>query len=299
MFCDKCGTALEDGAMFCGACGARLWVNDAVQYDMMPAAAEPKTRRPTGYIIAVVVLAAAVIVLAVMLLTGGNNKPTKPDSDKEDIAVNDYLGELIGNSGVSDTVAADDTDYETDDDNYNDVIVDDNYSDDDAVADDQSNHEIQAYQSVRNEFISSVSCSGYLPPSGERIYDGYQTVDGNPDTCWIVNTNEDGAAGAWIEYRFDGTYSVHGIKMINGNVYRDGYYYLNGHIKEFRLDFSDGTSRYFTADEIESRSADSNVFDFGGEMVATSYVRLTIISSYVGSKPDYRTNSAMAEFVVF
>ncbi len=146
--------------------------------------------------------------------------------------------------------------------------------------------------------IICVNESGYLPDSGDRTYNGETTIDGDPDTCWIVNTEEDGASGAWIEYQFDGIYKVSGIRMINGNVYKDDYYFRNGHIKKFRLDFSGGVSYTFTADEIESRSVYDNEFLFD-EPVNTSYVRLTIISSYIGSKEKYRTNSAMAEFEVF
>jgi len=82
--------------------------------------------------------------------------------------------------------------------------------------------------------------------------------------------------------------------MINGNVYQDDYYFRNGHIKEFRLDFSDGTTLYFTAKEIESRSMYENEFTFD-EPVNTTWIRLTIESSYIGTKESYVNNSAMAE----
>ncbi len=151
---------------------------------------------------------------------------------------------------------------------------------------------------AENSYISKVTTSGNLPAAGSRTYTGENTIDGDADTCWLVNNDVEGAAGAWIRYDFDRTCTVSGIKMINGNVYKDGYYYLNGHIKKFRLDFSDGTSITLTADEYETRDIDFNSFTFD-KPVTTSYIKLTVVSSYIGTKESYRENTAMTEFEVF
>lgn len=154
------------------------------------------------------------------------------------------------------------------------------------------------------EFVSMAACvaaivdSGHLNDQNGRSYGPWTTADGDPDTVWISNTEEDGAAGAWIMYSFDGIYTLHGLKMINGNVYKDGYYYRNGHIREFLLEFSDGSSLLLTAREIESRSVEDNVFYFD-KPVVSSFVKLTVISSYIGTKSEYRTNTALAELVIF
>ena len=142
--------------------------------------------------------------------------------------------------------------------------------------------------------VASVTVSDCLDPAGERTYYGENTIDGNMDTSWIVNTGNEGAAGAWIQYNFESVCAVYGMRMVNGNVYKEDYYFRNGHVKEFRLDFSDGTAMTFTAQEIESRSLDSNVFYFESP-INTEYVKLTVISSYLGSKEEYLYNTAITE----
>ena len=175
------------------------------------------------------------------------------------------------------------------------------YSDNTVVNNIVSNSEMESdvlYPDVSEIVISSVITSDNLDSVGERTYVGENTVDGDMDTSWIVNTGSEGAAGAWIQYNFDKEYTIHGMYMVNGNVYKEGYYFSNGHVKEFRLDFSDGTSKTFTAQEVESRSLDSNVFYYDFP-VNTTFVKLTVISSYIASKEEYRTNTAITEVEFF
>lgn len=81
-------------------------------------------------------------------------------------------------------------------------------------------------------------------------------------------------------------------------LYKNGYYYTNGHVKEFRLDFSDGTSLCFTAEDIESRNINDNTFYFDRQ-IETSYIKLSVLSSYIGTKEAYRTNTAITEIEFF
>ncbi len=154
------------------------------------------------------------------------------------------------------------------------------------------------FSSISSDNIASVTTSGYLPASDDRTFDGYCTIDGNPDTCWLVNNDVLGGSGSWIQYDFGYEQVVHGLKMINGNVRKEDYYYKNGHIKEFHLEFSDGTSISCISDEIYSRSTEDNIF-FLDQPIATSYVKLVVDSSYIGSKDEYRSNTAMAEIEFF
>jgi len=306
VFCEKCGAHIEEDSVFCEQCGHKQSGFQPQMVDYTPGSVTPigmsagsasgasargssqnsgqipdQSQNPnaaaagtgklqTSHFILMGVVAVLAIVLVIVLFT---RPPVSSD-----------------NSGVNVNTA--DTVYEQENQgNYDSGSADYNNSGELMLPE-------ETFAPASNACIMTVDVSGNIPDSGSRTFNGRNTIDGNPDTCWLVNTEEAGASGAWIRYGFDDLYTVSGIKMINGNVYKDNFYFINGHIREFRLEFSDGTTQTFTAREIESRTTEDNVF-YLDEPVTTSYIKLTIISSYIASKEAYRTNSAMAEFVVF
>lgn len=149
---------------------------------------------------------------------------------------------------------------------------------------------------------TAVTLEGEVLPdsnvSETRSFGAYKAVDGYYDSCWCVNTNRYGGAGAKIRFDLKEEATVSGIKLINGNLYHpyDDIYRSNGQIKTFTLTFSDGSSEQFTASYNAGASADYEIFTFD-EPVLTSNIVLTVDSGYVGAK--YDTNVCLGEFDVF
>lgn len=130
-----------------------------------------------------------------------------------------------------------------------------------------------------------------------RSFGANKTIDGYYDSCWCVNTENTGAAGAKIKFCLSRKSKVSGVMLVNGNLYQpeDDLYSKNGQIKRFTLTFSDGTSQSFTA-SFNNASSSFQTF-YLDSPVETDYVLLTVESGYVGSK--FTTNVCLGEFEVF
>jgi len=131
-----------------------------------------------------------------------------------------------------------------------------------------------------------------------RSFGPEKTLDGYYDSCWCVNTTEEGGAGASIRFNLSSPSLVGGIKLVNGNLYmpEDDIFKSNGQIKNFTLTFSDGTKKSFTASYNAAASGKFEVFNFD-KPVNTEYIILTVDSGYVGEK--YTTNVCLGEFTAF
>ena len=131
-----------------------------------------------------------------------------------------------------------------------------------------------------------------------RTFDASQAIDGNPETCWCVNTAEQGGAGAKIILTLEETALVSGIRMINGNTYlpQESLYSENGQIRTFTLTFSSGESQAYTAAYNGDGSATWQTISFD-EPVKTDSIILRVDSGYIGD--PFQTNVCLGEIEVF
>ena len=130
-----------------------------------------------------------------------------------------------------------------------------------------------------------------------RSFGADQAIDGYANTCWCVNTNNNGGAGGTITIHLAETSYVSGISLINGNIYLpgDGIYKSNGQVKDFTLTFSDGSSVRYTA-TFNYASTEYQTFRFANPVI-TDTITLRVDSGYVGQK--YTTNVCIGEIGVF
>ena len=159
----------------------------------------------------------------------------------------------------------------------------------------------QPPQLVAPAIRSAKTLKGTVLPSSNvssgRSFGADQAIDGNPQTCWCVNTSGSGGAGASIQFTLQGTASVSGIIVVNGNTYLpDEYLYQsNGQIKECTLTFSDGSKKIVQMN-YNYGSSQSVMIPFDTPVI-TSSVTLTVNSGYAGQK--YTTNVCLGEFNVY
>lgn len=134
--------------------------------------------------------------------------------------------------------------------------------------------------------------------SSDRSFEAYKAIDGDGETCWCVNTNEKGGAGAQLRISLESASPISGVKLVNGNQFRpnEDLYSLNGQIKDFTLKFSNGKELSFTA---EYNSGDPYYFQeiSFSEPIETEYIVLTVQSAYIGTK--FGTNVCITEFSVY
>ncbi len=159
----------------------------------------------------------------------------------------------------------------------------------------------QPPQLVAPVISSAKTLKGTVLPSSNvsssRSFGANQAIDGNPETCWCVNTSGSGGAGASIQFTLQGTASVNGIIVVNGNTYLpdEFLYQSNGQIKQCTLTFSDGSKKIIQMD-YNYGSSQSVMIPFDTPVI-TSSVTLTVNSAYVGQK--YTTNVCLGEFDVY
>lgn len=155
---------------------------------------------------------------------------------------------------------------------------------------------------VKPEIFSARTLYGEVLASSNtnaaRSFDADNAIDGIADTCWCVNTENEGGAGASIRIDLYRKSTLSGLKIINGNLYRpeEDIYLSNGQLSTFTVTYSDGTSDSFSIPFNNSASREYTTIYFG-EAKETEYIILTVDSAYVGAK--YTTNVCIGEIDVF
>lgn len=131
-----------------------------------------------------------------------------------------------------------------------------------------------------------------------RTFNAINTIDGNYETCWCVNTENTGGEGAAIEFTLKEQTIIGRIGIINGNQFQtyDELYSLNGQVCDFMLTFGDGSKQIFRANFNPGNPSQYQYFDLETPIVTDSIV-LTVISSYAGTK--YSTNVSITEIEVY
>jgi len=132
---------------------------------------------------------------------------------------------------------------------------------------------------------ASITASSTLPPAEGYIYDASMAADGSNHTAWV-----EGADGIgdyeWIQFIFSKKQEISQMSIVPGYASTNSSYFKNNRVKEFRLEFSDGSKVPFSlSDEMTTHSI---MFD----PVNTEYVRIVILDVYRGSEHN---DTAIAE----
>ncbi len=278
--CSRCGSINENGA-YCLNCGQDLF------------AGIDKTSKKNAKNIAliVIIIAAFVIVgvIASILIFGFVNKTSSGSNvlEEETIDFDDETQVLITqNSQIpidSPDIIVEETKQVTP---FDDVVIEETKT---------------KPQQKKPKILRAVTLTGQELGSSNisstRRFDASQAIDGNPESCWCVNTAKKGGLGARIKFELKNSSSVSGVKIINGNIYspQDRLYENNGQIKNFTLYFSDGSSKSFAA-SFNNATADYEYFTFG-ETVVTDYIILVVGDGYPGFK--FGENVCIGEFDVY
>lgn len=131
--------------------------------------------------------------------------------------------------------------------------------------------------SITMDSVLSIQASSYL---SEKNYTHFpeNIVDGTLQNAWV-----EGAVGQgveeWIQFSFNGTYTVSGIEIYSGYQKSADLYQKNSRPKDVRIVFSDGTEESFTLDDIDG--IQTLYFSKG---MNTDTLTLYIESVYPGTK---------------
>ena len=281
MYCPNCGSIIKDeSSNFCEECGSSL--DEVFSNEAVPAAGQ-KSSDKVWIALLVFVIIGVLGFLAYYFEV--------PEKIKTAIANN-------GSSNVQSAIESDDDVSSKDDNIY--------YDDDDYYNDDtESESRVDPNNIIP---IVSISCSSHQNSNSYgRKFTPEMAIDGDPDSCWMAKSPRGYSAGAgnWLRLDLGGRRTVHGIKLLNGNIwngYKDGkqvytdLYYKNGRVKDFELEFSDGSHMYFVANDIRETYYDSNIFYFDYP-VDTDYIYFNVKSGYAGYK--YGSVVCLGEIAVF
>lgn len=151
---------------------------------------------------------------------------------------------------------------------------------------------IVSASTIKGSVLAASNVAGY------RSFEANKAIDGYYDSCWCVNTNSTGGAGAAIRFDLKESSVVSGVTLVNGNLYlpNDELFLRNGQVKNFTLTFSDGSRKSFTAGLNSNGSSNPQYFSFDTPVI-TSSITLTVNSGYAGYK--FTTNVCIGEFNVY
>ena len=142
---------------------------------------------------------------------------------------------------------------------------------------------------ISMENIQRVSASSYLKEKSiqhipERL------IDQDTTTAWVEGVSGTGE-GEFVCFELDGSYTINGIKIWNGYQKSEDLYYKNARPQKLEVEFSDGTSERL---KLQDNVDGSQTFYFDGRI--TSYVKISILSTYKGSKYE---DTVMSEIELF
>ena len=286
-FCPHCGAANDRDSSYCSVCGSLL-PSEGVHSELPP----EKKPDKKGIVLLIVLIAALLCVLGVVsyfVVQAFVSNP-REDRPRETVTISpmpepeDTTG---GQPASSQTAPA--------------VSVPDNTAAEQTDLTSAANTTTQVPLAVPQIALASTLTGSVLGASNmnsARTFDASQAIDGNPETCWCVNTAEQGGAGAKIILTLEETALVSGIRMINGNTYlpQESLYSENGQIRTFTLTFSSGESQSYTAAYNGDGSATWQTISFD-EPVETDSIILRVDSGYIGD--PFQTNVCLGEIEVF
>jgi hypothetical protein len=93
--------------------------------------------------------------------------------------------------------------------------------------------------------IAEATASSTEPESNGVSYEAKNLKDSKRSTVWVEGESGSGL-GSWVQLDLDGTQTVHGIRLWNGNWYTRDFWERHNRIKEIVVTFSDGSTQRFT-----------------------------------------------------
>lgn len=143
--------------------------------------------------------------------------------------------------------------------------------------------------SITMDSVLSIQASSYL---SEKNYTHFpeNIVDGTLQNAWVEGAVGQGV-GEWIQFSFNGTYTVSGIEIYSGYQKSADLYQKNSRPQDVRIVFSDGTEESFTLDDIDG--GQTLYFSKG---MNTDTLTLYIESVYPGTKYE---DTAITEINLF
>lgn len=160
-------------------------------------------------------------------------------------------------------------------------------------------NQVNSSDSFDKEFTNKnwpyVKSSSYMQDN-KFDYSPKQVIDGMWDTAWVEAASGDGI-GEWIEFKSDSEHKAVGIKLVNGYTKSKELYEKNNRVKKVKIEFSDGSSIIKDLQDVPPESGISTFQEiYFGRVVITSYIKLTILDVYKGSKYD---DTCFSEIRVF
>ena len=267
MYCRRCGRPVKDNELFCKNCGTKL--RDETELHMMPE--RTKKKRKGGYIVVSALLG---LLLGVVAAIGVKWKDLKPSHEAStQFVTSEKSINSIQNSQMESSIETETTEtIETTETTLEDL-----------------NTENSEMPAISMENIQRVSASSYLKEKSiqhipERL------IDQDTTTAWVEGVSGTGE-GEFVCFEFDGSYTINGIKIWNGYQKSEDLYYKNARPQKLEVEFSDGTSERL---KLQDNVDGSQTFYFDGRI--TSYVKISILSTYKGSKYE---DTVMSEIELF
>lgn len=259
-FCTECGEKLQEGAMFCGECGARINVpcadvkaappgtKSSGSVTIEPASSVQKFLKkktvPKEALIAAVVL--------VIALLGGGGYYFLTHHDKA-------ASKAMPKTGITNTIKNGDN----------------NTASSKGIAGNTGNAaQAQPFRpgAVAGAYHSSAD------KEGSYVHSAALTVDGNPASCWSEGVPGLGI-GENIVIHFNGTYKVSGMNIWIGHQKSQSLYYQNARPGIIRVEGSDGSSEvYALQDTFGAQRIDFKI------PINTKFIRIIVEQSVQGNK---------------
>ncbi|MDG1479679.1 MAG: discoidin domain-containing protein [Myxococcota bacterium] len=125
--------------------------------------------------------------------------------------------------------------------------------------------------------ITGATASSTEEESNGVSYEPKNLKDSKRSTVWVEGESGSGL-GSWVQVDLDGTQTINGIRLWNGNWYTGDFWQRHNRIKEILVTFSDGSTQRFTLKD--EMMPEEIRFD---APVETSSVKIQIKGIYSGS----------------
>ncbi len=324
-YCPRCGKQNDSAALFCKECGMKLQAEALGEADVQKTG-ESRESAKNGESgrskeneegnknnkSMRILITAAVIVLAVlggggMLLLGNKEGQSQQVTREEEQKQKEVKEERQASKGqdAEEDQASEEKDAEKQASKEQDTEEQDaeKTASEEEGAEEQTEKtakeeaESGAVQEVRTQApaitmqnINAVTASSELAEAN-TIHFAARTMDGDKNTAWVEGAAGQGE-GQFIQFSFNNTYLVNGIRIRAGYQKNDDIYYKNSRPRRIRIEFSDGRSEAF---ELADGSREEQVLTFA-EPTETETVSLIIESVYPGVKYE---DTCISEVILF
>lgn len=262
MYCSSCGKEVKNGEVFCKYCGQKLQNGKEMQITLDYS--KRKKDKLKWYYIVVPIIVGLVIGIGIAIWAHWKVIKAAYNPNDEWPVVYESNSQLSQESGTEAQIR-------------NSSIKDDVKEEKVKTSEIESVSENPEAKTISMKDIQNISASSYLKEKSVNHIPN-RLVDEDTTTAWVEGVDGNGE-GEYVLINFDNDYSVSGIKIWNGYQKNEDLYYKNARPAEVELEFSDGTIEQL---KLQDEFDKGQMFRF--ETRVTSYVKITIISVYDGSK---------------